>query len=219
MKPVTKHLFIVSAVLFVSILLLIFVSFLPAKQVEIVTLPTLTPTPTALVQKIENPDISPTIAANKIKILDTSSWTTHSCGQIKFKVPPSGYKTACNLDSQTRYNVVITADGEFLPSATIAVDQYDGGSRRQYWINKLSASPNEVAKYMRFQESVFGSVSGLDVFASGGWWQGGYSSPILVVKGKTIVAINGGRDFNDQTGKITRWDFTDTIASTIRFTP
>lgn len=114
--------------------------------------------------------------------------------------------------------MVITEEGAYGSTANISVRAYDGGSRRQYWIKTIQASPADITKYMRFQESLFGTVSGLDVFASGGWWQGGYVSPILIAKDKTIVAIFGGRDFKDQTGEIVRWDITDTIASTIRFT-
>lgn len=169
--------------------------------------------------KFISTDVTPTKAATltKVKILDTTNWVEHSCGPISYKIPAEGYDIKCNQNDATSFGVSIVKNGAYVNSASIAIRQYDGGSRRQYWIKTMGASDSEVSQYMRFQESLFGDVVGLDVFASGGWWQGGYSSPILIANGKTIVAINGGRDFQDQTGKISRWDFTDTIASTIKF--
>jgi hypothetical protein len=164
--------------------------------------------------KFTSPTPTPTVSLTKVKIMDTSDWQSHQCSKIvTFKIPSTGYNIKCNGDS-----AVITAVNGFSPSATISVSQYDGGSRRQYWINAMSVPPKEVAKYMRFQESQYGSVVGLDIFASGGWWQGGYASPLLIAHGKTIVAIHAGQNFNDQTGEISRSIFADSIASTIKFT-
>jgi hypothetical protein len=161
------------------------------------------------------PAASPSLT--KIKILDTSSWTEYQCGGIRFKIPADTYKYLCPDYLDGSKDVLISKIDSTFVGATIQIRNYDGGSRRQYWITAIKASPDEVSRYIRFQESLFGTVAGLDVFGSGGWWQGGYASPILIAHDTTIVLIFGGRDFNDQTGKITRSDFTDTLASTIKF--
>ena len=152
-----------------------------------------------------------TLVFPKVKLLDTSAWQTYTCGPISYKAP-ADYSAKCNSDA----DVLISKNNEYSTQANINIRSFDGSSRRQYWIKLLQASPADVEKYMRFQETQFGSIVGLDVFASGGWWQGGYASPILIAFGKTIVAIHGGRTFDDQTNQISRWDFTDTIASTIK---
>jgi len=153
-----------------------------------------------------------TLVFPKVKLLNTSTWQTYVCGPISYKAPVD-YSTKCNSDT----DVLISKNNEFSTQANINIRYFDGNSRRQYWIKTIQATPSDVEKYMRFQETQFGSVVGLDVFASGGWWQGGYASPILISSSKTIVAVHGGRTFDDQTGNITRWDFSDTIASTIKF--
>lgn len=179
------------------------------------------PSPNAVPSPVVSPSPAPSVKASpspvKVKILDASSWEKFICGPVIFKIPP-GNSQKCTTNPDGSQDVVITEEGAYGSTANISVRAYDGGSRRQYWIKTIQASPADITKYMRFQESLFGTVSGLDVFASGGWWQGGYVSPILIAKDKTIVAIFGGRDFKDQTGEIVRWDITDTIASTIRFT-
>jgi len=164
------------------------------------------------------PTPTPTTAVNKVKILDSSSWVEYSCSSISYKLP-SNYNQKCNLafnGVQGIDEVIYQENGKY-NHGSIMIKKYDGGSRRQNWIDTMKATSSEVSKYVRFQESLFGSVSGLDVFASGGWWQGGYASPILIAHDKTIVYIYGGRDYNEVTGKITRWDISDTIASTIKF--
>lgn len=160
---------------------------------------------------------SSTTRSKKITILDTSTWTKHQCFNIAFQLPDAMYTYTCQDYDDGRKDIIITNIQDQLMHITIQVRSYDGGSRRQYWIRALQASPEEVETYLHFQESTFGTVQGLDVFASGGWWQGGYVSPILIANGTTIVQIFGGRDFDERTGKITRWDMTDTIASTIVF--
>ena len=165
-----------------------------------------------------NQEASPTLSLTIVKILDTSNWTERQCGKISFKLPPE-YNNNCSdyPDKNIKDAYITKKDSNLSYSAIIQVREYNGGSRRQYWINAIKATPDSIAKYIRFQETQFGSVVGLDVFGSGGWWQGGYASPILIAHNKTLVLIHGGRDFDDQTGKITRWNFTDTIASTIKF--
>ena len=56
--------------------------------------------------------------------------------------------------------------------------------------NAIKATPDEVSKYMQFQD-VNLATSKRDVFSDGGWWQG-IPSPILT-NGTTIVSIHGGR--------------------------
>ena len=165
-------------------------------------------------------DISPTptttTSINKVKILDTSSWVDYSCNLISYKLP-SNYTQQCHVGTDGVQDEIVYREKEGYSGSSIFVKQYDGGSRRQNWIDTMKASDSEVSKYVIFQESLFGNVSGLDVFASGGWWQGGYASPILISHDKTIVSIHGGRDYNEVTKKITRWEISDTIASTIKF--
>lgn len=164
------------------------------------------------------PTPTPTIAVNKVKILDTSSWVEYSCSSISYKLP-SNYNQKCELafnGIQGTDQVLYVENGKY-GDGRIIIEKYDGGSRRQFWFDTIQGSPSEVSKHVRFQESQFGSVSGLDVFASSVFWQGSSASSILIAHDKTIVSIFGGRDFNDITGKITRWDISDTIASTIKF--
>lgn len=167
------------------------------------------------------PDLSPSptnsLPIIKVKVLDTSSWKSYSCGVINYKLPIE-YNNECTISSNGDQDVLITKSGSYGSMANIMVREYDGGSRRQYWVKTIQASPSEITNYVRFQESQFGDVLGLDVFASNGWWQGGYASPILIAHNKTIISIHGGRNFNDQTKEIVRWDVTDSIASTIKFT-
>lgn len=162
-----------------------------------------------------NPTVTPALA--RVAILNTSSWMEYICGSVAFKIPVNAYTHQCSDNPDGTKDILIRAVNDTNIKVTIMVRTYNGGSRRQYWIDSIKATPDDVAKYIRFQESVFGTVAGLDVFGSGGWWQGGYASPIIIAKGTTILMIHGGRDFQDQSGQIIRWDFTDTIASTIRF--
>lgn len=149
------------------------------------------------------------------RLLDHSNWINHSCGPISYKLPAT-YAHKCIQNPDSSQDVLFSETGSYSTNS-IYIRKYDGGSRRQWWIKSMTASPSEISKYVRFQETQFGSVPGLDVFASGGWWQGGYVSPILIAKDKILVSIYGGRDFDDQSNKIIRWDITDTIASTIVF--
>lgn len=153
----------------------------------------------------------------RIKILDTGDWLSYTCGNISYKLP-ADYTNSCITNPDSSRDIAVGKVGVNGTIVNISIRGYDGGSRRQYWISRMQVADSELARYVRFQESLFGNVSGLDVFASGGWWQGGYASPILIAQGKTIVSIYGGRDFQDQNGgKIVRWDVTDTIASTVKF--
>lgn len=201
------------AILFVIVLYLLYIVNIPKPAPIVVTPPLPTPTqiPDTPTPVPPTSTVAPTVLP-KAKLLNTSTWQTHSCGPISFKAP-EGYKVTCTPE----WDVVIIKGDQYSTQASINIRSFDGASRRQYWIKTIQARPEDVTKYMRFQETQFGSVIGLDVFASGGWWQGGYASPILIASGKTIVAIHGGRTFDDQANKITRWDFTDTIASTIKF--
>jgi hypothetical protein len=163
--------------------------------------------------------ISPTPSPIRVPLSDTTYWNEFSCGDILYKIPPT-YAEKCTQDSvkSTSYSVLLTIPGQYGVAGNIMISQYDGGSRRQQWITGMNVTNEELSKYVRFQETQFGTISGLDVFASGGWWQGGMVSPILIANGKTLVSIyGGGRNFDDQTGKITRSELVDTIASTIRF--
>jgi hypothetical protein len=175
--------------------------------------PALTPVATvAEVSPANKPSPTPTTKIYKAIILENTNWTLQNCDGFSFKFPPD-YIANC-----TNTGAIIQKKGDtYFPPITISKNTYDGGSRRQYWINALGSESWAISKYMRFQETMFGTVSGLDVFASGGWWQSGYASPILIANEKTIVAIHGGRNFDDEANKIVRWDITDTIASTIKF--
>ena len=172
--------------------------------------PSVSPTPTAVPGRVIRPPL-----------MDTSGWRQVQVKKVRLKVPSDG-------------EFKITTDGQYsepsiegsayyrlpqsvTPSVSIMVRAYDGDSRRQWWIRQLGASTNEVEKNLRFQEVQLGSMQALDVFADGGWWQGGYASPILVAQGKTIVAIHGGRGFHPETGEMTRYQLSDTVASTIEF--
>ena len=165
------------------------------------------------IKEISTP--TPTLKLTKINILDTSTWKQFSCGPISYKLPENLLPN-CENSTSGSYNIKIANQPGYF-GYTIYINNYDGGSRRQYWINNMKATSSEISKYVRFQESQFGNVVGLDVFASNGWWQGGYASPILIAQDKTIVSIYGSRNYDEVTGKITRWDITDTIASTIKF--
>ncbi|MEK7592293.1 MAG: hypothetical protein AAB508_02750 [Patescibacteria group bacterium] len=163
---------------------------------------------------IENEILSPSptpITYLKPPLSDTSSWKSYTLKNIQFKAPQDV------LVSISESGAVITEKGGYIPSATIQIGQYDGGSRRTWWINAIKATPDEVSKYMQFQDVQLGDVKALDVFSDGGWWQGGYASPILIANGTTIVSIHGGRGLNPDTGVRNRYIFSDTVASTVKF--
>lgn len=147
------------------------------------------PTPT--------PKIVPDVA-----ILDTASWSTHTCEKLTFKSPPK-FSVLCNPNS----TVSISNNDQV---AMILQKKYNGGSRKQYWLDQLNLSPNDIQKLTHSVENKFGEVSGLDFFADG------YESPILINSGNTIIIILGGRGYDSNNKVATRWDVTDTIASTIK---
>lgn len=163
--------------------------------------------------KFIEPAASPTpqISYVKPEISDTSNWKLYTLENIQFKAPQEARVSITDGDA------VITLPESVMPSANIMLRTYDGGSRREWWIKEINATPGEVSKYMKFQDVMLGGVAALDVFGDGGWWQGGYASPILISKGKTIIAVHGGRGLNPETGKTSRYIFSDSVASTIKF--
>lgn len=163
--------------------------------------------------KFIEPSASPTpqISYVRPEISDTSSWKVYTLKNIQFKAPQEARVSITDGDA------VITLPESVIPSANIMLRTYSGGSRREWWIKEINATSDEVSKYMRFQDVMLGGVAALDVFSDGGWWQGGYASPILIAKGKTIIAVHGGRGLNPETGKTSRYIFSDSVASTIKF--
>ncbi len=171
-----------------------------------------TPSPTASSKTVVRPSL-----------MDTTGWRQVRVKKVRFKVPAEGefkdtsddgYHANPAIDGSAYYRLPESVT----PSVSIIVRAFDGGSRRQWWIRELGASPSEVERYMRFQDVQLGSVQGLDVFADGGWWQGGYASPILIAQGTIVVAVHGGRGFHPETGEMTRYPLSDTVASTVEFT-
>lgn len=208
-----------TSVLFVAVLYLLFLNFKSA-QIPIATptaIPTPTPTPTATPTPIISlaPTTIPTPKVSQVKILDTSSWVSHTCGSVSFKLP-ANYQQRCIDNNDGSYTMHYGQDDKIYTNSFI-VSKYNGGSRRQYWINLMKVSQTDLVKYVRFQESQYGSVSGLDVFASGYWWQGGGYSAILIANNKTLVRFICNHNFNDELNQITRDQFADSIASTIKF--
>jgi hypothetical protein len=180
-------------------------------------IPSLIPTASLPTTSLPTPTKIPTVTYRKAEIMDTSGWQEHTCFNLSFKLPADKYNVKCSEDGPGYQNVLgIHKDGIGLPAFNIFIRKYDGGSRRQYWIGTQNASPAEVSKYLRFEETMYGSVSALAVYGDGGWWQGGYNSPILIAKGSTIVLLHGGNLFNADTNTITRHLLTSSMASTIQ---
>lgn len=138
----------------------------------------------------------------EIKILDTSNWLSHSCDKLSFKAPPKS-TVSCNPNS----SVSISVDDK---TAVILVKDYNGGSRKDYWIEQIGLTSTTLNRISRTDDNKFGDISGLDFFIDG------QESPILINSGNTIIIILGGRSYDAKTGVITRWDITDTIASTVK---
>lgn len=147
-------------------------------------------------------------------LTSTTGWKQVQLANVSFKIPADVDFHPGEQGNSGWFSVPPAV----VPSVNVFVNQYDGGSRRQWWIKKLGASPSEVQQYMKFQDVQLGPVQALDVFADGGWWQGGYASPILVANSTTIVEVHGGRNFRPETGEMTRYQLSDTVASTIEFT-
>jgi|GEM_PF-2193655 len=137
-----------------------------------------------------------------INILDTSTWQTNTCRQLSFKSPPNSEVT-CNPNSTITVKV-----GD--KTAVIMIKNYNGGSRKDYWVEQSGLESLSLSKISRIDDNNFGQNSGLDFFVDG------QESPILINSGNTIIIILGGRSYDAKTGVITRWDITDTIASTVK---
>lgn len=147
------------------------------------------------------PTPTPQIIPN-ITILDAKDWFPQTCQNLSFKVPPR-YSVTCNPNS----SINISNKEQ---SALILLKKYNGGSRRQYWIDQLNLTPQDVIQKTKIDENNFGNIAGLDFFVDG------HQSPILINSGNTIIIILGGRSYDSKTNQVTRWDITDTIASTIK---
>ena len=152
-------------------------------------------------------------------LLDTSNWKTSGVDNISFKYPPE-YSIRINQHSVDLY---IDNPSSYGGGIAISVYTYDGGSRRQWstdWLHTVGGdSLASIEKYTLAKEVRLGTVDALDFWMDGGWWQGGYTSPIIIASGKTIVTVAGagGRTYDPVTGIISRWNITDTISSTIKF--
>lgn len=149
-----------------------------------------------------------------VGLMNTADWSELKCQNLSFKIPKD-HDFICNSDGDQGFNVVITTKSSSVPSATIVIRNYNGGSRRQYWIDQNKLTPTDL-KSIVFQESKFGQNSGLEIFSDKNNWQDSSSSPILITSGRQIIMISGGRSYDLPTNSIIRSQFTDTLASTVK---
>ncbi len=160
-----------------------------------------------------NPSVSP---ATSLKLLDTANWKVASINNVSFKYPPD------YITQNTENSVELVATNK--PRVLISRYTYGGGSRREWFIERLSKnsgeSAGEILRHSLPKEVSLGSVEALDFWQDPSYWQGGYISPIIISSGNTIVtvSISSGRKYNPTTGETTRDILTDTIGSTARFT-
>ncbi len=165
------------------------------------------------------PTVKPTSKPlTSVPLLDTSTWLTGSVANVSFKYP-ADFTSTLNQNSNMVSKPAQYGNIYF----DIRVYTYDGGSRRQWFIDYLHTnggdSLSSIEKYTLAKEIKLGSVDALDFWMDPGWWQGGGTSPIIIASGKTIVTItpNSGRTYDPATGIISRIQILDTIGSTIKF--
>jgi hypothetical protein len=146
-----------------------------------------------------------------VTIASTADWKAASLNGVQFKIPGNA---ACNSDTAcSEVTYPISYEGRTLPPAKIAIQavDYQGGSKRQQY---LSISPGVKECKPIYVDSLFGSVSALQIAIDGGWCQGGQEGAIVAVVGQKMVIVGPGLYYNESK-VINRWLERDTLVSTL----
>lgn len=163
------------------------------------------PTPAAISQPIP-----------AIKIDNTSDWSDQTCGQLSFKAPAE-YDIKCLTQTEGDAAFIIKK-GDLKWSFYLAIQSLDGQDATKFWSNKLSSDSAKIKMFTRSKTQQFGNNRGVDYFADVKYWQTQDPSPILLSFNDQIVVVLGGRNFDSQTGTISRSSIADTVASTVILT-
>ncbi len=139
-------------------------------------------------------------------LLSTADWKTVSDNGVSFKIPPelscrSGDENDCGL---------INNPNATPPSVpfSIIVANYDGGSRRQYYLNRVGCGSDS----WLIEEIKLGSVNALQLISQGDNCYG--HGVIIAVIGNKIVTAPGPTI--DSQKNIIRSQMIDTIVSTLK---
>lgn len=172
--------------------------------------PTETTAPTEII--LPSVSISPTITPTleSIPRLSTVGWRSVSNSDVSFLIPPDA---SCTGGDENCTSIVTTSEYEghtVSASRSVSVEPYEGGSRREQFLNNHGESFIESCNPL-FVDSLFGSVNALQIAADGGCYDAG---AIIAVVGDKMI-IFWSLAYDDQSKEILRSPIRDTIISTV----
>lgn len=165
-------------------------------------------------------DVTPTTNISKNKLLNTSGWQSIKYKNISFKIPKDwifnetgltyNLPSFNNPTPEPTRDPVIFSPEDF--GHSLVVREYDGGSRRQWYLNNLKEISFQESDTVNivFKETKLGNLDVLDVILPSNNLIGANST--LISSGKTIVEV-----VNQDNNQNPRDSYTDTIISTIKF--
>lgn len=155
----------------------------------------------------------PSIPLERIDILPTDGWKTVSQNGVSFEIPPNAHCQSSTLSGEEDVNdckwIYFGSEENRIPSQ-ISVSEYQGGSRREQFLEKASYADC----HWIFEEVYFGNVKALQIAADGGWCQGVAGGIVAVVGNKLVVFY--GLYYDLDTKIIHRSPQRDTFVSTLK---
>lgn len=174
--------------------------------------PTLTPTRKIMQEiTVSPPSSSIPVESVVIPLLSTEGWKPVSNDEVSFLIPPDTQCVPSEMDCE---RVLYTWYLEGRPvTSTVYVDvqPYKGGSRRAQFLETDDEILNCKPLYV---ESLFGTVTALQIGSDGGMCQGGGGGIVTVVGDKLIIFR--GLSYHSDTKQFPRFGVRDTIISTLR---
>lgn len=143
---------------------------------------TLTTKPTA------NPtaNLTPKPTVLPVSLYSTNGWTMVGNKKIGFYFPSDRFKISINSDDVIQLKLISTAENNLVGSPNFSIpNDYDGGSRRQWYINHYSYYASEVGKNIFFTEKTLGKIDALEVRLK----DSTVITSILVSSGNTLVEV------------------------------
>jgi len=177
--------------------------------------PSVIPTVGATADKKISPpqDVKNEITTTQLKVISVSStegWKSITFKGVSFKIPAD--LTFKDLQESSNIGIIYREGQVGGPSATIGVQNYKGGSRRQEYFGN-----NYYDCHYIYEEAMFGKVKALQIAADLNWCQGG-AGAIVTVAGNKLVSVGPSLQYDVATKKILREPLNDTIVSTITST-